>query len=110
MFEVLPTARHSGDSSNHEDDGQNRKDDDVEHGQCTIHTGAVVTPGSRRRVSISLGPRPARFGPDYFRTALQHRQLIGTPTFPPPVIADAAASTRSSSRSRCAGFIVIMEL
>lgn len=31
MFETFSSARHAGDSSNHEDDGQNRKDEDVEH-------------------------------------------------------------------------------
>jgi hypothetical protein len=31
MFEILPPARHAGDSSNDKDNGQNRKYDDVEH-------------------------------------------------------------------------------
>ena len=39
MFKTLPAARHAGDSSDHEDDGQYRKYEDVEHGRSP-YTGA----------------------------------------------------------------------
>jgi hypothetical protein len=57
MLETLPPARHASDSSDHEDDGQNRKNDDIEHDSVhhiREHVRIFVPPDEQLAGSLQL--------------------------------------------------------
>jgi hypothetical protein len=57
MFEVLPPARHASNSSDDEDNGQNRKNEDVEHDSVHHTMERLHTPRKRQGSCKTSAPQ-----------------------------------------------------